>query len=273
MSVISPWGFGVNRREIEILLREIVRAVTGLADDRVLIVDQGARTPESPRPFVGIDIGEPVGPYPSWGERRPWPTLEAWTVTVTDASDSTYTVTVLGTDYSFVAASSSITAIRDGLVAAMGVPVGFSVASVGTDQLTITSTVVGQSLVVSATPATLEDVRTKSAYYERRLEQVELQVDFECNGLLSLTDPLPTQSGHHYATLIQSALNNPSLTQKMRGCGHVPVRVNRISGPDILQGQQLSQDFVQLVLRTTSRMDVQVDPILSIPLNQTLVQM
>lgn len=66
------------------------------------------------------------------------------TYTVTGATDGTYTITLNGEDFSFVASSSTETAIRDALVTAINsgsVPV--TAAPVSTDQLTVTADVLG----------------------------------------------------------------------------------------------------------------------------------
>ncbi len=80
----------------------------------------------------------------------------SWTVWVTDSADDTYTVTVLGTGYSYVASGDTIAAIRDALIAPMTPSAGlFTAAPNGTNAIGIAAVVPGTSLDVEVSPATL----------------------------------------------------------------------------------------------------------------------
>lgn len=82
-----------------------------------------------------------------------------WQVIVRDDSDDTYTVTVAGVDYSFVAVGETIESIRDGLLAALVAGVGFfSSTPVNTNAIDLVSSVPGFSLAVETSPASLAAV-------------------------------------------------------------------------------------------------------------------
>lgn len=76
--------------------------------------------------------------------RRADPVAQVNTYLVTGASDGTYTITINGVDFSFVASSSTVTAIRDALVSAInGGTEPVTAAPVSTDSLTVTADVAG----------------------------------------------------------------------------------------------------------------------------------
>lgn len=71
------------------------------------------------------------------------------TILITGADDGTYTVSLNGVDFSFVASSSTIELIRDGLIAAInagGEPV--TAAPVSTDTITLTADVAGTGFAI-----------------------------------------------------------------------------------------------------------------------------
>lgn len=91
-----------------------------------------------------------------------------WEVYVTDDADDTYTVTVAGVAYDFVAVAETIESIRDGLLAAMVAGAGvFASVGVNTNAIMISGVVPGFSLNVTVDPVTLQakaaftpDIRT-----------------------------------------------------------------------------------------------------------------
>ncbi len=79
-----------------------------------------------------------------------------WEVYVTDDADDTYTVTVAGVGYDFVAVAETIESIRDGLLAAMVAGAGvFASVGVNTNAIMISGIVPGFSLNVTVDPVTL----------------------------------------------------------------------------------------------------------------------
>jgi hypothetical protein len=272
MSVVSPWGFGINREEIGILCRELVLSATGLPADRVFIVDQAARTPRAPRPYCGIEIGDHVLPSKAGGDTRIFPTKEQWLVTVTDASDGAYTVTVQGTDYDFTASSNTIEEIRDGLLAAMGSPSQWTPSAVGTDQIQIDSTVDGLRLNVLTSPASLTATRVTANLQIWDFNPAELQVNISCDGFMDYEAPDATQNGQSIADQVQYWFENRLLNEKLRNCGHCPTAVRRILLPGLLEREQQSLSIVQIILRTTARLAVQTGNIDSIAVEPVATQ-
>lgn len=254
MSVVSPWGFGINRAEIEFLVIELTMLATGLAADRVLIDDQAARTAQPPRPWCSIFIGSPVGPKSTGADERIFPALEEWLVTVTSSADDTYTITVLGADFDFVAVGETITAIRDGLLTAIGIPTGWTATAVGTAQIQIDSTITGQRLLPATSPASLTLVGVQGNLETWELEGLEIAVNISCKGFLDIENPLAVQNGPSIADQVQMFFNSRAFTEKMRDCGHVPLTIRRLDAPGLLNQQQQSESIVQIVLATTGRL-------------------
>jgi hypothetical protein len=91
--------------------------------------------------------------------RREAAVAQVDTLVVTAAADGVYTVTINGIDFAFTATSSTVTAIRDALLAAINLgsePV--TAASVSTNTLTLTADVAGVPFlvsIVSVSPITL----------------------------------------------------------------------------------------------------------------------
>lgn len=254
MSVVSPWGFGINRAEIEFLVIELTMLATGLAANRVLIDDQKARTSQPARPWCSIFIGSPVGPKSTGADERIFPALEEWLVTVTDDADDTYTITVLGTPYDFVASGDTTTDIRDGLLTAIGTPTGWTATAVGTAQIQIDSTVEGQRLFPATAPATMTLALVNGNLETWELEGLEIAVNISCKAFIDIENPLAVQNGPSMADLVEMFFNSRAFTEKMRDCGHVPLTIRRLDAPGLLNQQQQSESIVQIVLATTGRL-------------------
>lgn len=80
---------------------------------------------------------------------------DEWTVTVTGSADGTYSVTVLGVGYDFVAVSNTIEEIRDGLVSSLSASGAFETTIEDDNRFLIVAEVSGTSLDVQVSPATL----------------------------------------------------------------------------------------------------------------------
>lgn len=272
MSTVSPWGLGINRAEIESLVIELTMIATGLPANRVLIVDQGASTPDPPRPFVGIFVSSPVVPMKTGGDIRLFPAYEAWTVTVTDASDGVYSISIQGTPYAFTAASNTIEEVRDGLLAAFGTPSAFTATAQGVDSIDILSTVKGARLLPETSPLTLLLVNTRGPADQWKFEPAELQVNISCNALPSLEAPSAAQNAQTMADQVRITFDSRLMTEKMRDCGHVPVRISTLDSPGLLVREMQSQAIVQIALRTTMRYLINLPTVVEIPTDPHVLQ-
>ena len=85
-------------------------------------------------------------------------TIETGRFAVTGSADGAYTITVSGVSFTYNALSDTIEEIRDGLLAAIGAPAGFSVAAASTDEIVLVGTVKGLDLEVATVPASLQYV-------------------------------------------------------------------------------------------------------------------
>ena len=101
------------------------------------------------------------------------PLTQVDTITITGSDDGTYTVFVNGVQFDFVAVSSSILAIRDGLVTAIGTPAGVTVTTASTDQIVLTSSTQGvpfSDAVASVLDnANINITRSNASWYQNLL--------------------------------------------------------------------------------------------------------
>lgn len=272
MSIVSPWGFGINRAEIQQLVRELTIQATGFDPSRVFLTDAAARLPQLERSSAAIQLADPIRVQETGDCQRVWPSKEQWSVTVTSNADGTYSIVVLGISYDFVALGDSITAIRDGLIVVIGVPVGFTAVAVNGDQIQITSTIDGTRLQVTAAPASLVASKSRGNGFIRNLRHFECQCNITVNGLMDLEAPATTQGGQSIADIVEMVFSQREMTEKMRDCGHVPVRISRLFTAGPLNKQQLNQSTVQVIIATTGRLDVDIQSATEIPLSVTATQ-
>ncbi len=271
-----PWGFGVNRSQIQQLVRELVLLATGLPPSTVYLTDTAARGPMPARSRVSIQLGSPIMLKPTGNDERIWPTFERWLVTINSVvlASNPQRLRVLGIDYDYTAAGGDTpTVVRDGLVTAIGVPVGFTATPVGDDQIQLDSTVEGQRLTPSVgvgNDITLALVRGPA--YIRNLRRYELQCNIRCSGLIDIEVPDTTQSGQSLADLIDVTMSSRDMTEKMRDCGHVPIRISRSFSQSPFDDQQLSEGRLQVVIATTGRLDVGITTVTAAPMQPNVVQ-
>lgn len=261
---IAPWAFGIDRASLEQAATDLCHlVVTEAIDptfsrDSIAIVDQGAGRPIRPRPCITILISSPINSPRAGENARFWPALESWTIQFTSSADDTYDLTILGATTIVVAVSLSITALRDAMLTALGVDVAWTATALGTDSITLTSTVAGDQLFVSATPATVVATRDVKNYFKRGFLPALLQMNIQCWGLLSIEDPSAVQSGPSIAENLRSAFLDTDLTAPMRKCWFSPITARVLDGATIINQQTNSDATCQVVLRATSRLDVQI---------------
>lgn len=255
---VEPWGFGINFQEIQNHVRNIVIVSTGLARDKVFILDQGARNPQQARPWIGITTSTAGNAIPVTADSFIFGALEQWLIAVTVPADDTYTLTILSIDYTFVASGATITEIRDGLLTAIGTQVEFSASAVSTGAIQIASLVAGQQLIVKSVPASLVVLQIVKNAIKRDLYPAEIQVNIECHGALSIESPNADQTGASLAHVCQTALSSIELTEAMRQRGHTPSVVRLLDLPAVVNEQVEAISTCQVIMRTTSRLDVAV---------------
>lgn len=273
MSVVSPWGFGINRAEIQQLVRELVILATGLPPANVFLTDTAARTPQPARSWASIQLGAPVLVQETGNCERIFQSKEAWTVTIDSVTGSPQRLTILGTDFDFFPTGSTVLETRDGLLGVIGTPTGFTAAPTSTNIIDLDSTVDGQRLqVMQGTGNDYTIVQDQGNAFIRNLRHFELQCNITCNGFLDLTAPDTTTSGQSLADLVEMTMSSRDMTEKMRDCGHVPVRISRIFDAGPLNQQQLNQSILQVVIATTGRLDINVTSVTDIPIIATATQ-
>lgn len=267
---VNPWGFGINFQEIQNHVRNIVIAATGLPRNKVFVLDQGARNPQQARPWIGITTRTAGNSMQVTADSFIFGALEQWSVTVTSSADDTYTLTILGIDYDFVASSSTVTEIRDGLLAVIGTPTGLTAVAVSTDAIQVVSSIAGQQLVVMSVPASLVVVQTVKNAIKRDLYPAEIQINIECHGALSIESPDADQTGATLSHVCQVALSSIELTEAMRQRGHTPSIVRLLDLNAVVNEQVEATATCQVIMRTTSRLDVAVQSARSTTISPTV---
>lgn len=275
MSVVSPWGFGINRAEIQQLVRELVVLATGLPPESVFLTDAAARGPQPPRSWASIQLGAPVAVQQTGNCERIWQAKEQWTVTIDSVvlASNPQRLTILGTDYDFTAVVTSTLITRDGLLASIGFPTEFSAFSQETNQILIQSNIDGQRLQVQKGAGNdFTIVQDQGNAFIRNLRPFELQCNITCNGFMDIEAPETTQSGQSLADLVEMTMSSRDMTEKMRDCGHVPVRTSRLFDAGPLNRQQLNQSTLQVVIATTGRLDINITSVTQAPMEPTATQ-
>ena len=260
----APWAFGIDRASLEDATVDLCLLVMTQAIDptflreKIAIVDQGGGKPFRPRPCITIMISSPIGSPRAGENARYWGANERWTIQFTSAVDDTYTVNVLGVAYPVVAVGLTITALRDAMLTAMGVDVQWVATSVGTDTIQVDSLVTGLQLLISATPASVVASRTILNYIKRGFMPALLQVNIQCWGLLDPEDPSAVQAGPNLAENMRAAFLDTDLSAPLRKCWFSPITARVLDGGAIINQQTNSDATCQVVMRATTRMDVQV---------------
>lgn len=260
----APWAFGIDRASLQTATVDLCELVMTQAIDptfpreRISIVDQGAGRPQRPRPCITIMISSPIGSPIAGGNARFWGANERWTIQFTSSADDTYTVTTLGVDYPVIASGLSITALRDAMLVSMGVNAQWVATASGTDTIQLDSLTTGLQLLVSATPASIVATRTILNYFSREFIPALLQVNIQCWGLLAQEQPMAVQSGPSMAENMRSAFLNRDLTVPLRRCWFAPITARVLDGGAVINQQTNSDATCQVVMRATSRMDVQI---------------
>lgn len=262
---IAPWAFGIDRASLEettvdlchLVMTQVV--IPGFPRTSISIVDQGAGRPFRPRPCITILISSPVNTVRTGPNVRYFGTEEQWTIQFTSSPDDTYTVNVLGVAYTVVAVGLSVTALRDAMLMEMGLTAhpDWSESTTGTDTITIDGANKGQLLLVNATPSSVVTNRVLLNFFARGFLPALLQVNINCWGLLTKESPSAVQSGPSIAENMRDAFSDPELTLQMRNCWFAPTNVRVIDGAEVINQQTNSSAICQVIMKATSRMDVQ----------------
>jgi hypothetical protein len=262
---IAPWGNGIDRaslhRETVDLCHLVMSTyiIPGFPRERISIVDQGAGRAMAPRPCITIMASSPIGSPIAGENARYWPEFELWEIQFTIGVADTYTITVLGVDYSVVWAGGTVEALRDAMLAEMGLTVHdeWTEAASGSDSIRIDSTERGVRLLIAATPASIVLDRTRLNYFKRGFVPAQIQVNIQCWGRMDVRDPAATQSGPSIAENMRSAFLDRDLTEGLRRCWFAPITARIFDGPAVINQQTNSDATCQVIMRATSRMDVQ----------------
>jgi len=266
------WKFGIRRAQIEEDTISIISAVlvdyespgfdigtVGMPPERIFVADQ-SDSPLPPRPYVSLTMDSPQlqGPAgrPTSAEIRRYPVTEVWRVTVTDNVDATYTITMKGVDFDFIAVGETITGIRDGLVTALAAQLEATVATLGSNALVLTSVNIADRLAIVTSPISLIARQTRAQILSRMTWAAYCVMKIRCFGFFDDETPDPEQSGEHIAENIAMGLLHSDITANMRRHCHIFRKVLSMPGfTGTFEQEVRSVGAIDLLLQTEARMD------------------
>jgi hypothetical protein len=262
---IAPWGNGIDRASLyqeTVNLCHLVMSTYIIEDfprERISIVDQGGGRVMAPRPCITILASSPIGSPIAGENARYWPEFEVWEIQFTSGVADTYTITVLGIDYSVAWPGGTVEDLRDAMLVEMGLTVheGWAESALDVDSIRIDSTERGVRLLIAATPSSISLARTRLNYFKRGFLPAQIQVNIQCWGRMDLQDPAAIQSGPSIAETMRSAFLDRDLTEGLRRCWFAPVTARVFDGANVINQQTSSDATCQVIMRATARMDVQ----------------
>jgi hypothetical protein len=254
---------GINRPEIETHLREAVARILSLPSASVFVIDDAADTTSLLPPFASIRILPPNRITADVSDR--WAkSLEYWRLTVASSADGTYSATILGNSFGYVASGNTATQIRNGLLAAMPSTADYTTVAAGTTSIDIASLVPGARLVVESTSVTVTQYRR--SLIKVTSASVEMPVEVVCFGVPRSA----VWDGKTMAEVLQAGLLDADATPEMRLAGHSPLRSRVLDMMRVTAGESERIGKLELILGTQrSYINTSVGHATEIPLTIT----
>lgn len=235
---------GINRPEIETLMREAVARLLALPAASAFIIDDAADTVSLAPPFASIRILPPANVTSAASER--WQkSLEYWRLTVVSVADGTYDVALDGSTFSFAASGMTTTQIRDGLLATMPSTANYTTAAAGPASIDIASLTPGRRLVVESSDVVVTQ-QLRGSLLKVSSAAVELTAEVVCFGVPRSS----TWDGKAMAEQLQAGLNDPDETSELRACGHIPLRSRVLDMMRVTAGESERIGKLELILAT-----------------------
>jgi hypothetical protein len=206
---------GINRPQIEALLREAVIRLTGFPSDNVFFSEHAVDTAACSRPCVSMTL-MPYETQQKNGTTEWLPSLELWYLEITSDVDGTYSATIDGTTFSFVALANTIAEIRDGLLAEIvgGADPDYIATSGGVATIIIDSETPGRMLIVSGSAGVSASLMRSNAL-KLSSRPTELRLRIECVGFFE--SPATTEmTGVDIAERLQVSLLDVDETLELR---------------------------------------------------------
>lgn len=221
-------------------IRSMVVDVLGLPGGSVRWSDQDH--PESPRPFVTLRILSGPGGMTTRPEIRSGGQKRRLTVQVATVAVQTYTITIAGVAFPFVAGGAdTATTIRDGLIAAVngGSLMNATPVAGSADILQLEDLVAGRFQTVSVSPTPdLVLVETRREVLQQAVAPEELAVSIQASAKLDDAAPSATQHARALCAKVRSALWLPARLAALRAAGCPPLRTEEIQDLTLLLDAQ-----------------------------------
>lgn len=242
---------GIERPEIEALMREAVIRLTGFPSDRVFFSEHAVDTAACPRPCVSMTL-MPYDVLQRPGQEFRLGGLEHWRLIVDDDADADYTVEIDGVTYSHTAAGQTATEIRDSLLTAinLGSHPTFDATGPATISIDVKSLEMSRRLVVLATPNMIVQ-QLRGNILKLVVADVSLRLRIECVGLFG--SPMTADlTGVDIAERLANALRDIDDTAALRDANH-HITVNRTTDERrVTSNQEETIGVIDCTLATTS---------------------
>ena len=242
---------GINRPEIESLLRSEVIRLTGFPPDNVFFSEHAADTTACPRPCVSMTL-MPYETMQRTGDVYRFPSLEFWRAAIESSADGTYSLTIDGATYSHNAVGQTPAQIRYSLLAVVngGAHPNFTAVSAGTASIDIESQSPGRRLAVSASVG-LGVAYLRSDVVKVVKRSVELRLEIECVGVYG-NPPDVAFTGVDIAERLMHALLDEEETAAMRRAGHPITTARTTDARRVVDGQEETVGVIDAILGTVS---------------------
>lgn len=206
----------IDRPQLESLLIEACSRLLGLPVEKVFINDFASDTAAPERPFVSLRIG-PAQLESQRGTVQYQPGIESWRFQVMNATDGPFSVTVDGVSHTHVAASQTITQIRNSL-AALLVGANYTTTPAGDASIDIESNQLQYRLLPTANTANISRTKLRGNTIKITTRTTELMLEARCVGYYSDT-PDASNSGVDMAERLMVSLYDVDETAALRDQG------------------------------------------------------
>jgi hypothetical protein len=243
---------GVNRPEIEALLREAVIRLTGIASDNVFFSEHAVDTVAPVRPCVSMTL-MPYETLQRPGHEFRVLSLEHWRLEITEANDADYEIDIDGTTYSTTAVGLTATEIRDALLAEInsGPHPTFAATGPASISIDIKSLVAGYRLRVENPSIDISVSQLRGNVLKQVVADVSLRLEVECVG--SFTSSMAAElTGVDIAERLANALRDIDDTAAMRAANHHITLTRVTDRRQIVNGQEETIGVIDCVLATTT---------------------
>lgn len=226
---------GVDRVELEGLLRSLIIRVSGIPSDRVFFSDYASdvTAPAPNESFISMTIGPPTDSIAT-ATRTVLPSLEYYRLTVTGGGPATLSLNVRGTTYTVSTANQASAAwLRSELFDLMRESTEFHATETGAASIDIESRMVGVALQAAVTSGPAAIVLYRGDAMSLSYRDVNLQLQLRCWG--SYAD---RENGVVIAEQLACAMMHPEESAELREAGYA-ITFARCSDQRFVDGSEM----------------------------------